>query len=856
MSHASARAGIGALILALAVPAAALAQPADRRYAEEPTDGIELPVTPLAGETDARSVSINPAGLWFLGGPSFALAVGLTDQGRADSAGSGVGLFTGATLGGGALPRIGWGMGLEWVRPPRTALVPDPGTPVRFTLAEATALGRHASLGLSWHHFWDDGITGGLDTFDVGLAARIGNRWSLGAVVRDLGAPTVGGGPVQRRYELELGSRPLGTDRLDLGLGGRVGEIRGDVDGWLRASVRVARGVYVHAEVATRELHTIDTTATGTTEGGDRDLRGTVGLELSFGGAGVSAYGSGGIDRERDVRGVGGTLVARLSAEQVPSVLGHRDRIERIELTGALGSRGLVALIFRLRAIERDPHVVGVVFAIDSIGAGWATLEDLRDEIARVRAAGKKTFAYMVAGNTRDYWVATACDRIYIDPAGGIRLLGMAGTTLYFKGTFDKLGVQAQFEKIAEYKSAPESYTRTGPTEPALRMRNELYDSVWNVVVDGIAKGRHLDRATVEQLIANGPYTSGDLAKDKRLVDAVGEPDKISELVTKELGGVYPVSGPPRERGERWAPPAIAVIYIDGDIVDGQSRKLPVPIPIPLIGQEMAGGDTITAAIQAAAASRDVKAIILRVDSPGGSALASDLIAREIKKARQVKPVICSMGNLAASGGYYVSAYCDWIVAEPATITGSIGIFTGKFDVSGMLSSLGVSWQTFRHGPRSDMESYFRPYTDEERKVILEKLHYLYDRFTGTVAEGRKLKQAEVDAIGRGHVWSGAQALPIKLVDQLGGFGAALDVAKQRAGLGPDDVIRVVQLPKPPGGLLTRLLESLTGVRAGGAAHAAAVLPVVRALIEALPASVLAEPDVPQARLDFNLRWE
>lgn len=840
------------LVVALVVfgSVTARAQPVDRRYAEEPTTGVELPATPLAGDQDARAVSANPAGVWWLGGPSFALAMGLADQSRADSAGAGVGIFAASTIGGGFLPRVGWGWAVEWLRPPRSELVTDPGTPVRFTIAESIPLGTLGSLGGSWHHFSGDGALGGTNSFDLGYAGRFGNTWDLGAVVRDLNAPTVGGADVQRRYELELGYRPLGTDRLAFSLGGRVGEVRGDLDGWARADIRITRGVWLHAQVDSRALHVVETTATGTIDRDDRDVRGTIGLELSFGHASVLGWGMGGADRAGDARGVAGAAMLRWQYDRLPSLMPEPDRIERVEVSGGLGAHALVGLVMRLRAIERDPHVKAVVFALDGAGGGMATLQEIRDHIVKIRAAGKKTYAYMVSATGRDYWVASACDRIYLDPGGGVRLLGMAGTTLYFKGAFDQLGVQAQFEKIAEYKSAPESWTDTGPSEPALRMRNELYDSIWNQIANDIAAGRKLDRKTVDDIVANGPYTAGDVMKDQRLVDYVGEPDGVSAEVVKDLGAAYEVTGPPGGRSDRWAPPSIAVVYIVGDIVDGPSRTL--PIPLPFVGQEMAGSETTIAAIAAARSDPNVKAIVLRIDSPGGSALASDLIAREIKKTRGVKPIICSMGDVAASGGYYVAAYCDTIVAEPTTITGSIGIFYGKFDLSGLLAKLGVTFETFRRGPRADMESYFRPYTDEERKVVHEKLEYLYGRFTGAVAEGRKLTQAQVDEVGRGHVWSGAQALPIHLVDQLGGFGDALDLAKARAGLDRDEEITLVQLPRASSGLIEKLLGL-----AGLAEAKATVAPPgwTRALVDALPMSVLAEPDVPQARLDFNVEW-
>jgi protease-4 len=835
----------------LCAGAAARAQ-ATRRYAEEPTDGVLLPATPLAGEQDARAVVINPGGLWWLDGQSLVAAFGVTDHERADSSGPGVGGFAGTSIGGGVFPRLAVGAALEWLRPPGTLLLPDPGNSVRYTLAAALPLGRLGSFGMSWHHWAGDGAMGGVDSFDAGYAARIGNAIDAGAVVRDLNAPVVAGAPVQRRYELEVGWRPTGTDALSFSIGGQIGEVRGDVDGWLRGDVKLTRGVWLHAQLETRALHVVDTTPIGTVDSDDRDLRGVIGLEVSFGRQSVLGWGVGGLDREGDSVGDEAGGMVRWEQRPLPSVIPPEDRIERVEI-GALGDHGLIGVVMRLRAIEHDPHVKAVVFAFEGAGGGTALLGELRAEILKVKASGKRTYAYMVAATGRDYWVATACDKIYVDPGGGIRLIGMAGTTIYFKGLFDQLGVNAQFEKIAEYKSAPETFTETGPTEPALRMRNELYDSIWSRMADDIAAGRGIDRAAVDQIVANGPYTAGDLMKDKRLVDAVGEPDAISAAIVKDLGAAYPVTGAPATRPERWQPPQIAVVYIEGDIVDGPSRSL--PIGVPFLGQEMAGSDTIIAAIQAARAAPRVKAIIIRIDSPGGSALASDLIAREIKKTRGVKPIICSMGDLAASGGYYVAAYCDRIIASPTTITGSIGIFTGKFDVSGLLEKLGVTSETFTRGPRADMESYFRPYTDEERQVLHEKLTYLYGRFTGAVAEGRAIDEKKVDEIGRGHVWSGAQALPIHLVDALGGFSDALDLAKARGGLAPDDVIQLVELPRPSSDLLSKLLQ-LAGLAQASASASVALPSWARAVTDALPASIVAEPDVPQARLDFNVEWK
>ena len=838
-----------ACALVLAAAGTARAQGVDRRYVEEPTDGIALPTAPLAGEFDGRTVATNPGGLPLVRGTELALALALEDPDVATSAGQGFGAFLAMAGGGGILPRFGLGVGLEWLRPPREQLEPDPGEPFRATIGLGAAVGRSSGVGVSWHHV-SGGPAAGTDAFDLGASTRWGNRLALGATLRDVNTGTVAGTPVQRRYELEASVRPLGTDRLDVALGGRIGEARLDVDGWARLSARVARGVFAHAAVETRELHGFEDSAAGTREVEGRDVRATLGLELSFGGTGVAMLGTG----LRDDRGgrhlLGGQLAVRFRSLGPASVLPPPQHLERVELSGTISLRELTAHVARLRAIARDPSASGVVVTFDDATGGWATLQELRDELLALRKAGKKVFAYLVSGSGRDYFVASAADKIYMDPAGALRLVGLAGTTLYLKGLFDQVGVAPQFERIAEYKSAPEQLVERGPTEPAARMMNELYDSMWEQWLAQVAASRKLGKEELRALVDGGPYTAGELAADRKLVDAVATPEKISELIAKELGGALPVARPPRARPDRWQRPGIAIIYVDGDIVDGKSRT------VPLLGQQRAGGETLVAAIAAARASGRVGAIILRIDSPGGSALASELVAREVFATRGVKPILCSMGDLAASGGYFVAAGCETIFAEPMTITGSIGIFYGKFDVSGLLGRLGITAETHKRGKRADVESYFRPYTAEERGVLLDKLKYMYGRFVGAVAEGRKMKKEEVDAVGRGHVWSGEMARRVRLVDRFGGLGDAIDLAKQRMGLSRDVQVQLYVLPAVQASLLG-WAGKLIGARADAApAPSLEDLPALRDLVRGLAPSLLLAPGAPQARLPFELTWE
>jgi len=831
------------LFVAVLLAAPAAHAQVDTRYAEEPTGGLVLPTTPLAGEHDARTVTFNPGGLALLRGSELALAYNRDDTSYATSGGQGFGIYVAQTLGGKLFPKLGVGYGLEWIRPPRDVLAPDPGTPFRLTLAWSSALGANAGFGVSWHHFIADGTLSGVDSFDAGLSGRFGSYLAAGAVVRDITTGTVAGEPVQRRYELELVGRPLGTDMLDVAVGGRVGETRGDYGGWARASVRAGRGLYVLAQVESRALHEIVTSPTGVRDVDAREARATLGVEVSFGQFGLTALGTGSRSTTAGSNPLGGSFVARFSSVGPASVAGPGDHIERVELAGDITTRELTALVGRLRSIAQDPTAKALVVTFDAPAAGWATFEELRDEIAAVRKK-KKVFAYMVSGSGRDYFVASVADKIYLDPAGGLRIIGMSASTLYFRGVLDQLGVLPEFVKIGEYKSAPEQLTETAPTEAAGRMRRELYDSIWEHWVAAIADGRHITAARVQELVDQGPFTAGDLAKSKELVDAVAPPDKVSDLIVGELGAGYPVDHPGVDRPDRWSRPGVAVIYIDGDITDGESKTIPV------LGEKLAGGQTIIGAIQAARADSRVGAIILRIDSPGGSAVASELISREVFATRGVKPILCSMGNLAASGGYFVAAGCDVIFAEPMTITGSIGIFTGKVDVAGLLAKIGVSVDTYAHGKRAGIESMYKPYSDDERAAVMNEIQYMYSRFIGSVAEGRKLTKTKVDDLGRGHVYTGAQAQPLQLVDRFGGIGDAIAEAKKRMQLAADTKIELYELPKQPSSLLGAL-GTLIGAETK--TDSALDLPIIRELLREVPASMLVSPTVPQARLPFSI---
>ncbi len=825
----------------------AYAQAIDRRYAEDPTGGLALPTTPLAGEHDARAVVANPGGLALLRGPEFALGLDFEDDSVATSSGPGVGLYGGGSVGGSLLPRLGWGVGLEWLRPARAQLEPDPGEPFRASFALAIGLGSRAGFGVAWHRFREDGILNGINTFDLGVSWRVENHLAVGATVRDLDTQAIGGVPIERKYEAEAVLRPLGTEQLEVALGGRLGETHYEVDGWARVSARLARGLYLHAQLETRELHAQVDSPSGVVDDGGRDVRATVGFEVSLGNFGVTALATGLRDDTGANHMLGGTLVLRASTVGPASIAGMSDHIERVELAGTIGARELTAIVMRLREIARDPSAKALLVTFDGAAGGWATLQELRDEILAVKAK-KKVFAYIGTVTGREYFVASAADKIYIDPAGGLRLIGMAGTSLFFRGTFDLLGVVPEFTKIGEYKSAPEQFTDTHASDAAAHMHDAMLDSIWTGWLAAIAAGRHLSVERVKAVIDAGPYSAGALANNTELVDAVGAPDRVGQLVAQELGRVLEIDRPIPARPDRWRHPGVAIIYVDGDITDGKSQT------VPFVGEKLAGGETLIKAIADAREDEKIGAIVLRINSPGGSALASELVAREIFATRGVKPVVCSMSDVAASGGYFVAAGCDLIFAEPMTITGSIGIFTGKFDISGLTKRLGITTESWSRGKRADTESLFHPYTDDERAAVMKELEYMYGRFVGAVAEGRGMSKEAVDAVGRGHVFTGADAKPLKLLDRFGGIGDAIDEAKRRMHVAKDAQITLVEMPAPP----TSVLEAVVKLVGGPSESKLEVtdLPVIRELVRSVPLSILVAPTALQARLPFELIWD
>jgi protease-4 len=461
----------------------------------------------------------------------------------------------------------------------------------------------------------------------------------------------------------------------------------------------------------------------------------------------------------------------------------------------------LRTLVESLDRAAGDASVRAVVVRLGSLpDAGWGKVQELHAALTRFRKSGKAAYAHLESAGNREYYLATACSKIFAVPTAILDVSGLAAEVTFFRGTLDKLGVQAQFEGVGKYKNAPNQFTERGFTEPHREQMDALLDSVFSQYLDAIAQGRAKTREEAAALIERGPFSAQE-ALQTGLVDELLYRDEV-EARLKSAERVTPGVYVKAARGLGFDGRArVALVYAVGEIVPGESQDGPFG------GSGFAGSDTVAGALRQARQDRAVKAIVLRVDSPGGSGTASDVIWREVRLARKAKPVVVSMGDVAASGGYYIAMGGDAIVAQPGTITGSIGVFGGKFSLRGLYDKLGVTRETLTRGRHSDIFSEYRPWDEEERAKIRGLMESFYSDFLRKAAEGRKMSEAEVHAVAQGRVWTGAEAKQHGLVDQLGGLEEALAVAKSRAGIGADEEVALVVLPERKS-LLDLLLQN------------------------------------------------
>jgi len=525
---------------------------------------------------------------------------------------------------------------------------------------------------------------------------------------------------------------------------------------------------------------------------------------------------------------------------------------------GSGPGRPLRGLVEQIRLAGKDPSVLALAVRIGEVQGGWAALDELRMAVLDLRSRGRHTFAYLENPSHAGYFLATAFEHLTAPPMAGLDLVGLRAEVTFYKGALDRLGIRAQFEAEGEYKSFGEPFVREEMSEAFRESLDGVLSDIHGRFRAAVAESRGLSETRVQELLDQGPWLARE-ARDAGLIDRTLYPDRWERAIRRELGesgaaeleddaivevdrsGPFPRRGTLRFRKaagalrpwavlrslESWSDPAprIAVVVASGSIqADGARETVAGRI----------AWRALSRTLRQLATDARVQAVVLRVDSPGGSAAASDLLWRELRRIGKKKPLVVSMGSLAASGGYYLAMAADAVFASPVTITGSIGVVAGKFDLEGLLERVGLRREVLSYGEHTGLFSLSRGLSDSERARLRSHLHTIYEEFVGKAAECRRVERDELERHARGRIWTGSQAVERGLVDRLGTLDDAVAEAARRAGLGGHWRVRHHTAPRP--GFLRRVRSRLPGL----------------ALAEELSAGPASEPV--QARLPFDLR--
>lgn len=465
----------------------------------------------------------------------------------------------------------------------------------------------------------------------------------------------------------------------------------------------------------------------------------------------------------------------------------------------------LEALRGRLDRILADGRVKGIALRIRNLDADWTALEELRSELARFRERGGRSIAYLLEPDTRSYYLACAADEVYATPVSIINVTGIRARVNFLKDALNRVGVEADVVAVSPYKSAGDTFIRNDFSEESREQTERLIEHRYTTLVDAIARGRDLSAAEVRERVDRAPYTASS-AVAEGLIDGVCYEDELpaklgmdsARAKLAEWGAARgALRMPYRKRVRR----VVGMVSLSGAIVRGKSRRLPVPLP--LLGGEQAGDESVVAALRVAEKNRRVAAILFHVDSRGGDALASDLIWREVQRISEKKPVVVLMGAAAASGGYYVSAAANHIIARENTITGSIGVIIIRPTAAGLFGKLGVNPVAVERGARSGILDTSRKPDADELKVLREQIQNIYDEFKDRVSRGREMDFDTLDGISGGRVWTGSEARERGLVDEVGGFRKALRKALDLGGIEKETPEALVKISPPRNARLT-----------------------------------------------------
>jgi protease-4 len=825
-------------LLAISLPAAA------QRL---PNAGTEPPLDAASLFDDGSSLDGNPGGLGFVRGMEFDW---LHDSGYQSAQNRSESFLLTGGLGGLTL-----GAGLDFLRRTGAVTTLDPLGNVsslptgvwfrRVSVGVGLQLGQ-LGLGATYR------TTSGGDPFhreaslDLGLILRPLPFLAIGAAAFDANTPT---DAQPRRWDLSVGLRPLSFTQgafSELEVAGdlRWSECPNTILGlcgfdnkeWFATmSAPIARGVRVLGQLGFLQA---------------TQVSGLVGLQFDLGhlGATYAARAQPGNPEQlwrlrlSSQQWEGADLNAAHAVEIDLKTALERPRLAPLEIiVGATVKDPFAQLLATLDRIARNGSIKAVVFRTGGLSLGMGRADELRSAIENLRAKGKKVLFYLESAGDLEYSLASAADRIYAAPQAVLLVNGFSATALFAAAGLDKVGVKAEFFRVGAYKNAPDFFTRTGMSGEQREVTTSLLDDAFARYVTRVTRSRGLTEGSFKALLDQGILSPRE-AQKAGLLDGLIYPDQLEEEAGKLLGRKVALRKisvePPSVRDTRWgAGRRIAVVRVEGDIVRGDNARDPFGVV------NAVGSDPIVRAIRRAADDPEVAAIVVRIDSPGGDGTASDLIWRELYRARKEKkkPVVASMGDVAASGGYYVAAGADEILAEPSTVTGSIGVFIGHFDATELFGKLGISLVTTKRGESADLFEPNRSLTDLERKTMQAWVDDFYKSFVERVSEARNLSFEQVDKIARGRVWTGAQALENHLIDKLGSLQDAIAEARLRAGLAADAPLEVEDESTA-----TLSLTELAGV--------ATSVSMPTAFSRALKAvHLLGEPGTVRAALPFDL---
>jgi protease IV len=779
------------------------------------------------GGEGARAVSMNPAALGLSGAME-----GAYHYGGSATQGDLHGLYVGGALWDG----VGASAGAEWISTPGDSPAFHALTR-RYRLAVGARMGRLA-LGVRYSWLGSE-RSADLDqwgAWDVGALWRLWDQVVVTALVERVDTPRFGSQWLLPRAHVGLGWRAwegrVTADALytlplaDTQSRGQAYGVLGvePVDGWR---------LYAQAQ------------------GGDAPTTAGGGMSWALpGGVTVSGGALARLDGAASFEG----FTAGLSVQSPPSppLWTPHGRWVALSIPGDLPERaprspfGVAGASFfdwlqLLDALRADPSVDGVVLYIDGLGFGFAQLQELRAAITAVRSSGKAVVAHLRDTSTRSYFLACAAERIFLEPGRLVSARGISATLTFYRAALDRLRVEPLFVKIDRYKSAPEAFLRDGPSPESEEQLGAYLDALSFATVQALTAARGVPVPQARALIDLMPMRAEDALRHG-LIDGVTHRDALPATLQAALSlpstpTITLGYAPPPARHNPWpaATPRVAILYIDGAIIDGPSIDSPLA--------QTTGADTVERTLEGLIHHPNLAALVIRINSPGGSASASEVIHRAIARAAEREPplpVIISMGDIAASGGYYVAAPGQTIFASPLTLTGSIGIFLGKPHITGLLSWLGIHRHTIKRGRFSDLYSPDAPWDADALAIAQASIEAMYDTFIDRVATGRHITTTRARELGGGRVWTGTAALHNGLIDRLGGLWDAVAFARERAGLSPDDPVVYLHLPpRDPFSAFSASLPQLPSIFAAPTSAA----PVARASLSPFDATLSAPLD-------------